>query len=75
MSDGRTHAELVAAGLRDPDDLHGLIADSYVCVDCGMDTWPGHRLGGAPITTLGAVVRGCGVSVVRRPLWPTTTRQ
>jgi hypothetical protein len=38
-----THGELVAAGLRDPNDLYGLVADSYVCVDCGMDTWPGHK--------------------------------
>jgi hypothetical protein len=37
------HSELVAAGLRDPDDLTGLIPDSYVCIDCGMDTWPGHK--------------------------------
>jgi hypothetical protein len=39
----RTHGELVAAGLRDPEDLTGLIPDSYVCIDCGMDTWPGHK--------------------------------
>jgi hypothetical protein len=38
-----THGELVAAGLRDPDDMYGLIPDSYICVDCGMDTFPGHQ--------------------------------
>jgi hypothetical protein len=38
-----TRGELMAAGLRDPDDLYGLIPDSYICVDCGMDTWPGHK--------------------------------
>jgi hypothetical protein len=37
-----THGELVAADLRDPDDMYGLIPDSYICVDCHMDTWPGH---------------------------------
>lgn len=38
-----THGELVAAGLRDPEDMTGLIPDSYVCIDCGTDTWPGHQ--------------------------------
>jgi hypothetical protein len=23
--------------------MYGLIPDSYICVDCGMDTWPGHQ--------------------------------
>jgi hypothetical protein len=43
MSDPKTHGELVAAGERDDCDLYGLIPDSYICVDCGMDTWPGHK--------------------------------
>jgi hypothetical protein len=38
----KTHAELIAAGLRDENDLYGIVPDSYICVDCGMDTWPGH---------------------------------
>jgi hypothetical protein len=42
-ADDLPHAELVAAGLRDECDLNGLIADNYICVDCGMDTWPGHK--------------------------------
>jgi hypothetical protein len=42
-ADGRTVAELVAAGERDPDDMYGLIPDSYICVDCKRDTWPGHK--------------------------------
>ena len=42
MSESKTHGELVAAGLCDEFDLSGLIADNYVCTDCGMDTWPGH---------------------------------
>jgi hypothetical protein len=42
-ADGRTVAELVAAGERDPYDLYGLIPDNYICVDCKMDTWPGHK--------------------------------
>jgi hypothetical protein len=43
MSDPKTHGELVAAGERDEFDLYGLIADNYICVDCGVDTWPGHK--------------------------------
>ena len=39
----KTHGELVAAGLRDDCDLYGLIPDNYICVDYGMDTWPGHK--------------------------------
>jgi hypothetical protein len=39
----KTHKELVAAGLRDDCDIYGLIPDNYICVDCGMDTWPGHK--------------------------------
>jgi hypothetical protein len=39
----RTHGELVEAGERDACDMFGLIPDSYICVDCGMDTWPGHQ--------------------------------
>ena len=42
MSEPKTHSELVAAGLRDDCDLYGIIPDNYICVDCGMDTWPGH---------------------------------
>ena len=34
----KTHKELVAEGQRDECDLYGLIPDSYICVDCGMDT-------------------------------------
>jgi hypothetical protein len=43
MSEPKTHGELVAAGLRDDCDMWGLIPDNYICVDCGMDTWPGHQ--------------------------------
>jgi hypothetical protein len=39
----KTHKELVAAGLRDDCDIYALIPDNYICVDCGMDTWPGHK--------------------------------
>ena len=51
-----THGELVAAGLRDPDDMYGLIPDSYICVDCGMDTstspcWASTAAQLAPIFT------------------------
>jgi hypothetical protein len=42
MSESKTHGELVAAGLRDEFDLYGIIPDNYICVDCKMDTWPGH---------------------------------
>ena len=38
----KTHGELVAAGLRDECDLYGIFPDNYICVDCGVDTWPGH---------------------------------
>jgi hypothetical protein len=38
-----THGELVKAGLRDDCDMYGLFLDSWVCVDCGMDTWPGQK--------------------------------
>jgi hypothetical protein len=43
VTEPKTHSELVAAGLKDECDLWGLIADNYVCIDCGMDTWPGHQ--------------------------------
>ena len=43
MSEPKTHGELVAAGLRDDCDMWRIIADNYICVDCGMDTWPGHQ--------------------------------
>jgi hypothetical protein len=42
MSEPKTHGELVAAGLCDEFDLYGIIPDNYICVDCKMDTWPGH---------------------------------
>jgi hypothetical protein len=41
--DPRTHGELVKAGEHDEFDMWGLIPDSYVCIDRGMDTWPGHQ--------------------------------
>jgi hypothetical protein len=41
---GKTHGELVAAGQRDDCDMFGIIPDSYICTDCGMDTWPGHHI-------------------------------
>jgi hypothetical protein len=28
---------------RDDCDMWGIISDNYICVDCGMDTWPGHE--------------------------------
>jgi hypothetical protein len=30
------------AGLNDYCELRGIIADNYLCIDCGMDTWPGQ---------------------------------
>jgi hypothetical protein len=39
----RTHDALVKAGECDEFDLSGIVPDSYVCIDCGMDTWPGHQ--------------------------------
>jgi hypothetical protein len=43
MNTPKNHGELVKAGLRNDCDMQGLIPDSYICVDCGMDTWPGHK--------------------------------
>jgi hypothetical protein len=39
---GKTHGELVAAGLRDENDLRGLISESFNCIDCGYNTAPGN---------------------------------
>jgi hypothetical protein len=35
------HGELVKAGLRDEDDMSGLIPESHNCIDCGYNTHPG----------------------------------
>jgi hypothetical protein len=48
------------------DDLWGLFPDSYICVDCGMDTWPGHQ-------TRAEIERDMRVARERGTNWRGTT--
>jgi hypothetical protein len=38
---GKTHGELVRAGLRDKFDYRGLTPETWCCIDCGVNTAPG----------------------------------